>query len=228
MTYHKMLRPVTTWKASHLYFLYPAGLEYPALSQYKMVCMTPQIIGISGVTGVGKTTLTHALAQHFKLTSLCWDDFDEISTSPADYMEWYRRGQNYSEWNYPKLADVLQTLKAKKPAIHPVLKNILIPTEWIIFDAPLGRLHRQTGQYIDIGIHITTPLDVSLCRRLLRDFKNSKTKEELLDELEYYLLHSRPLFFDNDLKINADLIIDGMLTTEQQIKKIHEYLKREK
>jgi hypothetical protein len=47
-------------------------------------------------------------------------------------------------------------------------------------------------------------------------------------EIEYYLSHSRPLFFDDDLKTNADLVIDGMLTTEDQIKNIKEYLKRER
>ncbi len=74
--------------------------------------------------------------------------------------------------------------------------------------------------------HINVPLDVSLCRHLLREFKNTnKTKEQLLEELEYYLSHSRPLFFDDDLKMGADLIIDGMLTTEEQIQKINTYLK---
>ena len=47
-------------------------------------------------------------------------------------------------------------------------------------------------------------------------------------ELKYYLSHSRPLFFDDNLQTNADLVIDGMLTTEDKIKYIKEYLKRER
>lgn len=191
--------------------------------------MNPKIIGISGNMGAGKTTLAHALQEDLKSTLLCWDDFDDMSTSPSDYVEWYYRSQNYGEWNYQALADVLKLLKAKQPVVHPVFKQLLNPTEYIVFDAPLGRLHHQTGQYIDIFLHINVPLDVSLCRHILRDFKNNnKTKEQLLEELEYYLSHSRPLFFDDDLKAGADLVIDGMLTIEEQIKIIKAYLKREK
>jgi uridine kinase len=78
-----------------------------------------------------------------------------------------------------------------------------------------------------VCIHIEVPLDVSLCRRLIRDFKdNEKTKEELLAELEYYLSHSRPLFFDDEQKKGADLIVDGMQTTENQVEEIKKYLNR--
>jgi len=176
-----------------------------------MVRMTPIVIGISGVTGVGKTTLTHALAKKLKSTLLCWDDFDDISISPTDYVDWYHRGRNYSAWDYQALADVLKSLKAKQSILHPVFNHILQSTEYIIFDAPLGRLHSQTGQYIDICIHLSVPLDISLCRRLLRDFKgNEKTKEDLLAELEYYLSYSRPLFFDEDLKVEAPVRLVGL------------------
>lgn len=67
-----------------------------------------------------------------------------------------------------------------------------------------------------------------LNKHLFREFENtSKTKEELLEELEHYLSQSRPLFFDDDFKAGANLIIDGMLTTEEQIHKINAFLKRE-
>lgn len=191
--------------------------------------MNTQVIAISGVTGVGKTTLTDALAQTLTAIVLRWDDFDDISISPIDYVDWYHRGKNYNEWDYQKLADVLKSLKAEQSVMHPTFKQLLQPMEYIIFDAPLGPLHPQTGRYIDTCIYLSLPLDISLCRHLIRDFKeNERTKEELVSELEYYLTHSRPLFFDDDLKVSANFIIDGMLTTDEQIKKIKEYLIREK
>lgn len=194
-----------------------------------MVCMTPTIIGISGVTGSGKTTLVNRLAQGLNATALYWDDFDDISISPPDYVDWYHRGQDYNEWDYSALADVLKTLKTKQSVLHPALKQELQPTEYIIFDAPLGRLHQQTGKFIDVCIHLEVPLDISLCRRLIRDFKEANnTKEELLEELEFYLSNSRPLFFDDTLKVSADLIIDGTLTIENQVSEVKNKLIRDK
>lgn len=191
--------------------------------------MSPIIIGISGVTGAGKTTLVKCLSKEFNATALYWDDFDDISISPSNYIEWYHRGQQYNEWNYTTLAEVLKALKVSKSTLHPTLKKELQPTEYIFFDSPLGRLHNQTGKYIDIWFHIEVPLDVSLCRRLIRDFKgNKKTKKKLITELEFYLMKSRPLFFDDKLKTSADVIIDGLNTIKNQIDEIKKELIRYK
>ncbi len=187
-----------------------------------------KIIAITGVTAAGKTTLAKNLASNIQATIIGWDDFDSISEGPEDYVDWYKRGQNFDEWNYEALAQVLLCLKGDKPIIHPTLDILLAPTEYIIFDAPLGFLHRQTGQYIDVCVHIELPLDVSLSRRLLRDFKGKvKTKDELLEELKFYLLHSRPLYFDDALKLSANLVVDGMLATEAQVNEIKRYLNGE-
>jgi len=189
--------------------------------------MTPHIIGISGNMGAGKSTLTKALATDLYSSLLSWDDFDEISNGPEDYIDWYKRGENYGEWDYQKLAEVLEYLRLGKSTPHPATPGSVInPTEYIIFDAPLGRFHKQTGIYIDTWVHIDVPLDVSLCRWLLRNYKEThKTKNELLDELEFYLNQSRPLFDDTKYKTEADLIINGMQSIKQQIKSVKQYLK---
>ncbi|HAT8635827.1 TPA: AAA family ATPase [Legionella pneumophila] len=187
--------------------------------------MTPHIIGISGITGAGKSTLAKALSLDLKATLISWDDFDDISLEPEDYIEWYHKGCNYSEFQREDLAKVLAELKAKREIMHPVLRTLLNPAEYIIFDAPLGKLHVQTGEYIDICVHIEVPLDISLCRRILRDFKDKlQTKENLLEEISFYLNHSRPLFFDDELKQNATIVIDGLLSTEVQIQIVKNFL----
>lgn len=184
-----------------------------------------KIIGISGVSGAGKSTLSKALATHLQATYISWDDFDDISTGPEDYVDWYNRGQDYSEWNYISLAKALRLLKSEQAVLNPANHCLLDPTEFIIFDAPLGRLHHQSGQYIDIWIHIKVPLDISLSRRLIRDYKNTdKSKDELLIELEFYLNKARPLFFDDKLNDTADLVLNGGLSTDVQVQLIQDFL----
>ncbi|KTD27033.1 uridine kinase [Legionella maceachernii] len=184
----------------------------------------PHIIGISGNTGAGKTTLSTALATDLKSPVIAWDDFDAISNGPEDYVDWYKRGENYAEWDYPKLADILRDLKAGKTVIHPIHHDAIKPTQFIIFDAPLGRIHQQTGLYIDTWFHIHVPLDVSLCRWLLRDYKQAnKTKTDLLNELQLYLTESRPLFNDAKFRLEADFILNGMDSTKQLVEVVKAY-----
>lgn len=181
----------------------------------------PHIIGISGNMGSGKSTLSKALSQALEATLISWDEFDDISIHPEDYVAWYHKGQDYGAWNYQELANCLRQLKSKKEVSHPVFKTVLNPTEFIIFDAPLGRLHTQTGTYIDTWVHLDVPLDVSLCRWLIRDYKNSdRTKDDLLTEIEFYLTTSRPLFIDDEMQQKADLVVNGMLTVDEEVKDV--------
>lgn len=159
------------------------------------------------------------------MTLIAWDEYDVVSTEPDDYIQWYHDGHDYRAFQRAALAQVLATLSDGQSIPHPVLHYDLHATHHIIFDAPLGRCHHETGQYIDNMIHIDIPLDVSLCRRLLRDFKNSSiTKEDILKEIQFYLDHARPLFFDADLKESADLVVNGLLPPEQASETVRNYL----
>lgn len=189
--------------------------------------MAAIIIGISGISGAGKTTLTRELSKSLKTTALFWDDFDEISASPSDYVAWYASGQGREVWDYPALAHVLETLKSGQSIKHPVFHHLLKPTKYVIFDAPMGRLHQQTGIYIDFWVHIDIPLDVALVRRTIRDFEREpRSVLELLEGFRYYLNYSRDLFRADQEKKGADWIIDGMLSIEEQIEVIKTLLIR--
>ena len=76
--------------------------------------MIPHIVGISGKTGAGKSTLAKALSQDLKVTLISWDDFDDISLEPEDYIEWYHKGCNYSEFQREGLAMILSSMKEKE------------------------------------------------------------------------------------------------------------------
>ncbi len=56
-----------------------------------------KIIGICGAAGMGKTTLTHALGKALNATEVFWDDYDELSKDPEDYIKWYEQSRNYSD-----------------------------------------------------------------------------------------------------------------------------------
>lgn len=73
---------------------------------------TPHIIGISGNMGAGKTTLSLELANYLLGSYVGWDDFDEISKGPEDYIDWFQHGEDYSKWDYPQLGEVLKSLKS--------------------------------------------------------------------------------------------------------------------
>lgn len=171
-----------------------------------------KIVGISGVGGAGKSVLTNALGNRLNATTLFWDDFDEISQDPNDYIEWYNTNRDYSEWKYDALAEVLRQLKLDKKVICPATKKELIPTDYIVFDAPLGRKHTATGQYIDYLIFLNTPLDIALARRILRDFRDKSNLNiaEIFEELDFYLTASRQLYtMDYEGKEKFDYVIDG-------------------
>ncbi len=180
-----------------------------------------KIIGISGIGGAGKSVLTNKLGEALNATRIFWDDFDEISEEPEDYIGWYNSNQNYDAWRYDALADTLKKLKNGEIIICPATQKKLSPTNPIIFDAPLGRKHTATGQYIDFLIWLNTPLDIALARRLLRDFrdKSNLNCKELFEELDFYLNSSRPLYTMADKDTGQyDLVLDGSLPIDDQLK----------
>ncbi|OGT38615.1 MAG: hypothetical protein A3F11_00730 [Gammaproteobacteria bacterium RIFCSPHIGHO2_12_FULL_37_14] len=179
-----------------------------------------KIIGISGIGGAGKSVLTNALGEALDATMLFWDNFYEISQDPKNYIEWYSTTRNYSEWKYDALVEVLKQLKSGKKVICPATKKELIPTDYIVFDAPLGRKHTATGQYIDCLIFLNTPLDVALARRILRDFRDKSNLNiaEIFEELDFYLTASRPLYtMDYEGKEKFDYVVDGDQSVDELV-----------
>jgi len=186
-----------------------------------------KIIGIQGVAGSGKTTLTQNLGKSLSAATLFWDDFDPISTGPNDYVEWFKTSKNYNDWEYNALAETLRSLKAEKSLMCPATQRTLIPTKYVIFDAPLGYDHKATGQWIDFLVYLDTPPDIALARRLYRDYQpNAKRNDnDILEEISDYLNSARPVFMAAyDMKEKADLILDGSQSLEILTSKVESAL----
>ena len=191
-----------------------------------------KIVGITGISGAGKTFVSRALAKKLnRATVVFWDEYDDLkqnpTIAPSDYVEWYRRGGNYEEWKTDSLEATLKHLKNGKSILCPVTRKVLEPSPYIIFDTGLGYYHRQTGQYIDYLVFLDTPLDICLCRRVIRDFSKeggSTSGKEILEDLSFYLEQSRPLFQLPYQDRKYDFAIDGMKSVDEIVSTIMEQL----
>jgi uridine kinase len=190
-----------------------------------------KIIGIQGIAGSGKTTLTQALGKALNATTLFWDDFDPISTGPSDYVEWFKTSKDHNDWKYDALAETMKSLKEEKSLTCPATHRVLIPTKYIIFDAPLGYDHKATGQWINFLIYLDTPPDIALARRLYRDYQPhaKRNDNDILEEISDYLESARPVFMAAyEMKNTADLILDGSQPIETLVSTVLSVLDKRK
>ncbi len=194
--------------------------------------MEPFVIALSSYTGGGKTTLARSLASLLNATLLTWDDYDEAGfmTHPKDWRTWLADGADNNAWKVPQLAKDLAQLKQGQTIISPVDGSSLAPSKYLIFDAPLGYAHQETGQYIDFLVFIDTPLDVAMARRILRDYfagGSTLTEEQikmLKGDMESHLEFAREAYLNMDKTIKpfADLVLEGTLAVDVLSQKIIE------
>ena len=159
------------------------------------------IIGISAVTGGGKTAVTLRLTEVLEdAVALHFDDYDDTNVHPDDLQRWFADGADYDAYETPVFTGHLQALKAGRSIRYPIGDETVAPGRYVVADAPLGRAHSDSGRFIDLMVFIDTPLDVALARRILRDIDRQagRTTDEALqyvkDELSGYLAQARPLY----------------------------------
>jgi uridine kinase len=170
-----------------------------------------QVIGPSGPSGGGKTTIVKRLAAMIPDSALIFfDDYDGSTVHPSSFRSWLDQGADYNAWKTPRLASDLRRLREGRPIEHPINGSQVGPGRIIVFDAPLGKAQKETGSLIDFMVFIDTPLDVALARRLLRD-ADTEGNVSLPDEMRTYLDHGRQAYLEMDKRIKpaCDLIVDG-------------------
>jgi len=144
-----------------------------------------------------------------RITNARMINFDDISGDllGRDYSEWSEAGADCNDWNL-------------SPIIKNIHKLLLDPLDYIILDYPFGKAHRDVGAYIDYCVWVDIPLDISLARRILRDFTrrnparrplSGEVSQEISSYLDWYLARHRNSYFMhiNTIKPSADLIVDG-------------------
>ncbi len=189
------------------------------------------VIGISSVSGGGKTATAKNVAVFLSdAVTLCFDDYDNSNLHPENLQEWFQQGGDYNAWKTPTLTRDLQTLKSGNPITSVLDGSPISPARFIIFDAPLGRAHRDTGRFIDFMVFIDTPLDLALARRILRNLANEdpeETSKKLGDNLRAYVNEARPIFlhFIDQMKQTSELILDGCCTLDELAMEIYNKVK---
>ena len=167
--------------------------------------MSSVVIGVSAVSGGGKTRLVNELVHLLDdAVAVYFDEFDDTTIHPPDMRAWLMESGDYNVWKAPVLAEHLRLLKEGDGGAS----NAATP-KYIVFDAPLGRAHAETGVHIDHMVFIHTPLDVAMARRLLRDGTDKWGDAHFRNYLDW----TRELFAHlvENVSSTADLILDGTL-----------------
>ncbi len=181
-----------------------------------------RLVAISGVTGSGKTTLANNLAT-------------ELSDSAVFRFEHYQAAENeargssfvlhdHDAWNAvgydpnrilgepPGFGDLLKLLNGE--AVHPPgVREAILPGSNIILEDAFARDLDILKDLIEVSIHISVPLDVALCRALVRFERNGS---DPMPWVHNYLNYSLHYFYARLERVreSADLVIDGTKTPE--------------
>jgi len=181
------------------------------------------IIGISAVSGGGKTAVTRRLTEDLSdAVALHFDDYDDTNVHPDSYAVWFDSGADYDAFETPVFTSHLKALKASRSVLYPVGDVILSPARYVVADAPLGRAHTDSGRHIDFMVFVDTPLDIAMARRTLRDIEHEtyrsaeETVEYVKDEMAGYLRQARPIyeFGQSEMRSCSDLVVDGTLSID--------------
>jgi hypothetical protein len=189
------------------------------------------VLALSGVPGAGKTTLTHLLLKMFSEARVVYyDRFQTITNmTHSQVRDWFARGADPNEFALTELVGELRRQTQRQPADsrRPL----------VIFETPLGRLHRATGAFIDFLIWVDTPLDIALARATLaflgvaqRDKAPNAAVEFVKWQTQYMLNYPiiRPMYVAQreTISASADLVLDGTLPAEESIERIKTALAR--
>ena len=194
------------------------------------------VIGISSVSGGGKTAVAVKLTELLQdAVMLSFDDYDENTVYPEDLHAWLTAGANYNAWETPRLTSDLLSLTTGNYITSPVDGSDIPTAKYIVFDAPLGRAHSDTGKFIDLMVFIDTPLDIAMARRLLRDI-TTPTRQGAEDSIKslnahlYSYLNGGQLLFlelEKQIRGNSDIVLDGRLTVDELAATIYKRLRQQ-
>ncbi|MDM8100411.1 MULTISPECIES: uridine kinase [Oceanobacillus] len=180
----------------------------------------PVVIGVAGGSGSGKTSVTRAIYERFKETSILVIEQDAYYKDQSHLPFEERLKTNYDHplaFDNDLLVEHLQQLLEYKSIEKPIYdykvhnrstETIHVePKEVIIVEGILILEDANLVELMDIKVFVDTDADLRIIRRLLRDIKDrGRTLDSVIDQ---YIQVVRPahMQFIEPSKRYADLII---------------------
>jgi len=182
-----------------------------------MQSQPPFVIVISGPSGAGKSTMVKEVAAQLgEASMLSYDDYFHLVPHP-DILAWIEQGCDPDQWiALPQLVADVRALREGQ-AIGAPGGRIVMSSRYIVLEEPWGRDRAELRPWIDFVAHIDIPLDISLCRRLLRDYSRPSQRGEPLEFVQDYLdVRLGEVYRQLQLAAeHADLVVDGLRPTDE-------------
>jgi uridine kinase len=171
------------------------------------------VVSISSISGGGKTTLIEALHNVFKNSEIL--SFDDYASSNRWYPEWLESGGDRLSaakvWR--KEGCDPDRVVATPQLVIDIAECAETSSGFVFLEEPFGKLRSEISPLINVSIHIDTPLDVALARKVVRNASLQDPAKYLQMYLDTGL---RVLYIAaNGAKQVADLVIDGTKSQEQ-------------
>ena len=180
----------------------------------------PILIGITGGTGSGKSTIAKEICSRFDKECIAMVEQDSYYKDQSDLTYEERVKTNYDHpdaFDTPLLVKHLKQLLNKEAIEKPIYdfeihnrkleKVTVLPTEIIIVEGILVLQEKELRDLLNVKIYVDTDADVRIIRRLLRDIKErNRTIDSVINQ---YLNVVRPMHlqFIEPSKRYADIII---------------------
>jgi len=178
------------------------------------------VVAVCGPTGGGKSALVKGLVGALgDASAIHMDSYERMTRAPVrDVLRWAERGADVEQLEVPLLAEHLGQLRRGQSVLEPGRRAPIEPRKYIVFETHFGRVHKATGEQIDLLIWIDTPLEVALARKLKAftgEALHGEAGREQLAWLDAYLANYLALVRGlmqlqaARVRPQADLVLDG-------------------
>jgi len=182
------------------------------------------VIAISGPSGAGKTTLVTKVATCLgQATALYYDSYERVGTWHPDIRQWVDQGCDPNQWvSIPQLVEDVRALRQGRAILLPESRQVIEPAAYIVLEEPWGRERDELRPWIDFVVHVDIPLDIALCRKLLREASDPSSQRDPLTFLKNYLTYRLGEVYRRQQQAgaHADLVVDGLRAPEELAKEI--------